>query len=138
MVCKQFPGIRRELQGGVLDGFDLLFGEFSDNFQATFTQCFCNFLLFFKSMLATCLPFLTTLLSPVCYFCNFRATFGQLVGESDTRNRRTGTGEPETGEPETGTGNRRRKRTEGSTGFFDEEVSGSNTYRPTPRTIMAL
>ena len=26
VVCKQFPGIRGELQGGVLEGFDLFFG----------------------------------------------------------------------------------------------------------------
>ena len=32
MVYKQFPGIRGELQGGVLEGFDLIFGEFSDIF----------------------------------------------------------------------------------------------------------
>ena len=29
VVYKQFPGIRGELQGGVLDGFDQVFGEFS-------------------------------------------------------------------------------------------------------------
>ena len=32
VVYKQFPGIPGELQGGVLEGFDLFFGEFSDNF----------------------------------------------------------------------------------------------------------
>ena len=32
MVYKQFPGIRGERQGGVLDGFELVFGEFSVNF----------------------------------------------------------------------------------------------------------
>ena len=32
MVYKQFPGIRGELQGGVLEGFDLFFGEFSVKF----------------------------------------------------------------------------------------------------------
>ena len=37
MVYKQFPGIRGELQGGVLDGFDLIFGELSVNFQDEFS-----------------------------------------------------------------------------------------------------
>ena len=32
MVYKQFPGIRGELQGGVLEGFDLFFEEFSVTF----------------------------------------------------------------------------------------------------------
>ena len=34
---KQFPGIRGELQGGVLDGFDLFFGKFSVNFPDEFS-----------------------------------------------------------------------------------------------------
>ena len=37
VVYKQFPGIRGELQGGVLEGFDLFFGEFSDNFPDDFS-----------------------------------------------------------------------------------------------------
>ena len=37
MVYKQFPGIRGELQGGVLDGFDLFFGELSVNFPDEFS-----------------------------------------------------------------------------------------------------
>ena len=37
VVYKQFPGIRGELQGGVLDGFDLFFGEFSVNFPDEFS-----------------------------------------------------------------------------------------------------
>ena len=32
VVFKQFPGIRGERQGGVLEGFDLFFEELSDNF----------------------------------------------------------------------------------------------------------
>ena len=32
MVYKQFPGIRGELQGGVLDGFEMIFGLFSVKF----------------------------------------------------------------------------------------------------------
>ena len=32
MLCKQIPGIRGERQGGVLEGFDLFFGEFSVKF----------------------------------------------------------------------------------------------------------
>ena len=32
VAYKQFPGIRGELQGGVLEGFDLFFGGFSVNF----------------------------------------------------------------------------------------------------------
>lgn len=37
MVCKQFPGIPGELQGDVLDGFYLIFGEFSVNFPEEFS-----------------------------------------------------------------------------------------------------
>ena len=37
VVYKQFPGIRGELQGGVLDGFDLFFEEFSINFPDEFS-----------------------------------------------------------------------------------------------------
>ena len=37
MVYKQFPGIRGELQGGVLEGFGFIFGEFSDKFPDEFS-----------------------------------------------------------------------------------------------------
>ena len=37
MVYKQFPGIRGELQGGVLEGFDFFFGEFSIHFPDKFS-----------------------------------------------------------------------------------------------------
>ena len=37
VLYKQFPGIRGELQGGVLEGFDLFFGEFSVNFPDEFS-----------------------------------------------------------------------------------------------------
>ena len=37
MIYKQFPGIRGELQGGVLDGFDLFFGLLSINFPDDFS-----------------------------------------------------------------------------------------------------
>ena len=37
VVYKQFPGIRGELQGGVLDGFDMFFWKFSVNFPDEFS-----------------------------------------------------------------------------------------------------
>ena len=37
MVDKRFSAIRGELQGGVLDGFDLFFGELSVNFPDEFS-----------------------------------------------------------------------------------------------------
>ena len=37
VVYKQFRGIRGELQGGVLEGFDLFFEEFSDKFPDEFS-----------------------------------------------------------------------------------------------------
>ena len=37
VVYKQFPGIRGELQGGVLEGFDLFFWQFSVNFPDEFS-----------------------------------------------------------------------------------------------------
>ena len=40
VVYKQFPGIRGELQGGVLEGFDLIFGKFSVNFPDEFSTKF--------------------------------------------------------------------------------------------------
>ena len=32
VVYKQFPGVRGELQGGVLEGFEFIFWKFSVNF----------------------------------------------------------------------------------------------------------
>ena len=36
VVYKQFPGIRGELQGGVLEGFDLCFGKLFGQFSGRF------------------------------------------------------------------------------------------------------
>ena len=38
MVYKQFPSIRGELQGGVLEGFDLIFKKFSVKFPDDFSD----------------------------------------------------------------------------------------------------
>ena len=37
MVYKQFPSIRGELQGGVLEGLEVIFAEFSDKFSDEFS-----------------------------------------------------------------------------------------------------